>query len=411
MFRIDNPVRHYPWGSRTQLPRLLGVADDGTPWAELWLGAHPADPSYLPDGRSLHEAISAEPATLLGATTAERFGNRLPFLMKLLAAAEPLSLQVHPDLAQAQAGYAAEDAAGTAVSAAHRSYRDRSPKPELVLALTRFEGMAGWREPLASAEILRLFGVPFLDEVAHTLSQPGPAADVLAEVVTGLLALPAVDVPDLVAQVTDAAAAADARPHPISLRSRPTTVSRDAVTRESLRVFAQTAQLGRRYPHDAGVLVTLLLNHVVLARGEAMYLAAGVVHAYTSGFGLEVMANSDNVLRAGLTPKHVDVPELLRVTDFEPSGAPLWPNSGDPERLDIFAPPVDEFVLSVTESDFDVLPSAGPRILLCLDGRVRVRVEQHVEPLGPGQAVFLGDIDGSAQVDGSGRVAMCSVPL
>lgn len=410
MFRLTNPVRHYSWGSHTQIPRMLGVPSDGTPWAELWLGAHPADPSYLPDGRSLQEAIQADPRTLLGTRTAQRFENRLPFLMKLLAAAEPLSLQVHPNPTQAQQGYAAEDTAGIALDALSRSYRDRSPKPELLFALTRFEGMAGWRAPEASAEILRLFGVPFLDRVAEQLSHDGPAADVVGQVVAELLALPAADVPALVAGVTAAAQAADARPHPISPRSRPNTVSRDAVTRESLRVFAQTKQLGQRYPDDAGVLVTLLLNHVVLARGEAMYLDAGVVHAYTSGFGLEVMANSDNVLRAGLTPKHVDVPELLKVTDFEPSVAPLWPSSGDPERMDIFAPPVEEFSLSVAEAEYGLLPSTGPRLLLCLDGGVGVTVDDHTETLGPGHAVFLSDSDGRATVIGSGRVAVCSTP-
>lgn len=409
MWRLTNPVRHYAWGSRSHLPRLLGVPDDGEPWAELWLGAHPSDPSTLPDGRGLDAAVAADPASLLGAEVAERFEG-LPFLMKLLAAAEPLSLQVHPDSAQAAAGYDAEDAAGVPVSAPARNYRDRSAKPELVLALTRFEGMAGWRTPERSAEILRMLGVPFLDEIAERLSVPSPAAEVLRDVVTHLLRLPQDDVPALVAEVTTAAAAADARPHPITGRWRPATVSRDDVSRESLRVFAQTAQLGKRYPEDAGVLVTLLLNHVVLARGEAMYLDAGVVHAYTSGFGLEVMANSDNVLRAGLTPKHVDVAELLRITSFEPSPAPLFAPSGDPERVEVFAPPVSQFRLSLAEGVYEDLPASGPRILLCLDGSVTVAAGGSTAALAPGGAVFLSAADGPVSVVGDGRVALCSVP-
>ncbi|UAL29177.1 mannose-6-phosphate isomerase, class I [Nocardioides rotundus] len=409
MWRLTNPVRHYAWGSRSHLPRLLGVPDDGEPWAELWLGAHPSDPSTLPDGRGLDAAVAADPASLLGAEVAEHFEG-LPFLMKLLAAAEPLSLQVHPDSAQAAAGYDAEDAAGVPVSAPARNYRDRSAKPELVLALTRFEGMAGWRTPERSAEILRMLGVPFLDEVAERLSVPSPPAEVLRDVVTYLLRLPQDDVPALVADVTAAAAAADARPHPISSRRRPAEVSRDDVSRESLRVFAQTAQLGKRYPEDAGVLVTLLLNHVVLARGEAMYLDAGVVHAYTSGFGLEVMANSDNVLRAGLTPKHVDVAELLEITSFEPSPAPLWEPAGDPERVEVFAPPVAQFRLSLAEGVYDDLPATGPRILLCLDGTVTVAAGGSTESLAPGGAVFLSAADGPVSVVGDGRVAVCSVP-
>lgn len=248
MFRLTNPVRGYEWGSRTQIPRLLGVPGDGTAWAELWLGAHPAAPSHVPDGRSLREAIRAAPETMLGESIAARFDDQLPFLMKLLAAAEPLSLQVHPNPVQAQQGYAAENAAGIGLDAPDRNYRDRSAKPELVFALTRFEGMAGWRDPDASAEILRRFEVPFLDSVADQLGMPGPKSVVLAEVVAELLALPADEVPGLVGDVTAAAVAADARPHPISLRSRPPVVSRDAIERESLRVFAQTAQLAGAIP-------------------------------------------------------------------------------------------------------------------------------------------------------------------
>lgn len=374
------------------------------------MGAHPADPSHLPDGQSLLRAIQNDPAATLGTEVASRFDSRLPFLMKLLAAAEPLSLQVHPNRSQAVAGYEAEDAAGIRLDAPERNYRDRWSKPELILALTRFEGMAGWRAPAASAEILRALRLPLLDEVADRLSSPGSASEVLREVVTWLLALPPAEVTPLVEQLTRAATTLDARPHRISARARPSAIARDAVERESLRVVAQTVALGRRYPADAGVLVTLLLNHVVLARGEAMFLNAGVVHSYTSGFALEVMANSDNVLRAGLTGKHVDPAALLRVTDFEPTRAPILTPEGDAERIAVWAPPVAQFQLSVASARYDQLPELGPRVLLCLEGTVEVAGGGESETLAPGDALFIPHQDGAIRVSGVGRVAVCGVP-
>lgn len=406
MIRLDNPLRDYAWGSHSHIPRLLGRPRSEAPVAEMWLGAHPAAPSLLPDGGSLGAAVAADRAGMLGPATDVADGH-LPFLMKLLAAAEPLSLQVHPTAEQARAGFEREEAAGVSRDDPARNYVDRSHKPELIYALTRFEGMAGFRDPARSAEILRRFGVDRLAGLADELEQPDP----LRPVVTDLLSRSPDDVAPLIAEVGAVAAELDAKAHRIDRNPRRRLKDRDDVERESLRVFAQTVGLAERYPHDPGVLVTLLLNHVVLARGEAMFLDAGVVHAYTSGFGVEVMASSDNVLRAGLTPKHVDVPELLAVTDFTPMPAPIWTNDGDPDTLDEFRPPVAEFALTVAERPTADLPATGPRIALCLDGEVVLTAGGDTASLTPGGSVFVAHSDGPLVAEGDGRVAVTSVPL
>ena len=194
---------------------------------------------------------------------------------------------------------------------------------------------------------------------------------------------------------------------------RPPDVEPSSVERESLRVFAQTKALVDRYPDDAGVLVTLLLNHVVLAAGEAMFIAAGVIHAYTSGFGVEIMAASDNVLRAGLTPKHVDIPELLEITNFTPIPPPLWAGTPVTDADGVkLAPPVEEFELVVASIDGEepMTDDVRPMIVLCLDGELRVSTQESDEKLHPGEAVFVGDSDGRTQLSGTARFALARTP-
>src|SRR3954447_25009392 len=348
MHRLTNPVRHYAWGSRTHIPKMCGLPISDEPVAEMWFGAHPADPSCIEDGRRLDDLISAAPQDILGDRVARSFGGRLPFLMKLLAAAEPLSLQVHPTSEQARIRFAEQNAAGIPLDAPERSYRDASHKPELIYALTRFEGMAGFRDTTRTAAILRMFELPCLDAVAAELAVTPTPFKSLRRVVSEMLATSGEELRERLQQLRIAAEDAEARAHRPESRMRPPDVEQSSTERESLRVIAQTKALVDRYPDDAGVLVTLLLNHVVLAAGEAMFIAAGVIHAYTSGFGVEIMAASDNVLRAGLTPKHVDIPELLEVTNFTPIPPPLWAGTPVEDADGIkLAPPVEEFELVV----------------------------------------------------------------
>lgn len=390
MYRLHNPVRHYAWGSGLHVPRLLGADPAGLPWAELWLGAHPQDPSVLPDGRRLDDAIEADPVALLGEQAASTFG-RLPFLMKLLAAGEPLSLQVHPSSEQARLGFLAEEAARVPVDAATRSYKDSSHKPELIYALTRFEGMAGFRDTERTGAILRELRLPWLDAVADRLVGTDTAFQALRTVVTDLLAWRGPHLEQRLHELSRAAAEAEARLHVPPARRRPPALAAESVARESLRVFQQTQSLVRRYPADPGVLVTLLLNHVVLAAGEAMFVPAGMMHAYTSGFGVEIMASSDNVLRAGLTPKHIDVTELLRITDFAPTPPPRWAGARHAERAQVFSPPVNEFELIVLDGPCRAEVGPGPTIVLALDGSASVRTVSGHVPLRPGEAVFTAD--------------------
>ena len=411
LYPLTNAIRHYAWGSRSHIPRLLGFDPADRPAAEMWIGAHPGDSSLLPDGTSLAAAIDFEPGDLVGPRVERMFGARLPYLMKLLAAAEPLSLQVHPTSERARIGYAEEQSARIPLSAPERRYQDPSHKPELIFALTRFEGMAGFRDCHKTAAILRRLNLPWCDEIAESLEASTAPFQTLKSLVTEMLAMGGDVLTARLAELREAAIRAEAESHRANPRKRPPVVDPSSVEREATRVFAQTAELAALYPHDPGVLVTLLLNHVVLAAGDAMFIDAGVLHAYTSGFGVEVMAASDNVLRAGLTPKHVDVAELLEITNFTPSPPPLWASTTTVgSEVERFTPPVTEFALTVGPAAGCEVSDHGPRIVLALEGPVEVAAGGQVEKLAGGQAVFVAHEDGAVTLSGEGRVAVVSVP-
>ncbi|MFC9736032.1 mannose-6-phosphate isomerase, class I [Streptomyces roseolus] len=362
MERLVNTVRPYAWGSTTAIPELLGTAPTGEPQAEMWMGAHPGAPSLTPRG-PLNELIDADPVRELGAAAAEKFGPRLPFLLKLLAAAAPLSLQVHPDLEQARAGYAAEEAAGIPADAPHRTYKDANHKPEMICALTPFEGFCGFRAPAEAADTLAALGVDSLKPYVDLL-HAHPEEDALREVLTALLTA---DPAEMGRTVAEAAAAAD----------------------RLGGAFAPYAVLAHHYPGDPGVIAAMLLHHVRLQPGEALYLGAGVPHAYLSGLGVEIMANSDNVLRCGLTPKHVDVPELLRVVRFEPGDPGVLRPEASPSGEEVYETPIDEFRLSRLVRAEGAAPTdltaATPQILLATAGHPKAGEIT----LAPGESVFV----------------------
>ncbi|WP_432570931.1 mannose-6-phosphate isomerase, class I [Kineococcus sp. SYSU DK005] len=394
MFLLENRVQPYAWGTAHAIPELLGVQPDGTPQAELWIGAHPAAPSTAaPAGggpaRPLDEVVAADPAAALGP---HRRGDRLGFLLKVLSAAAPLSLQAHPDRATAQRRFAEEEAAGVPLDAPHRLYRDDEHKPELLYALEPFAAMAGFRSPAAARDLLAGLALPDL-----------PAAS--AALLAGLLE-------DLAGQDDTAALrAATARLLTAAGRDAAPLVGAVAaacrgVDDDSARCVADLAE---HHPGDPGVLVSAMLNQVRLAAGEALYLPAGNVHAYLSGTGVELMASSDNVLRGGLTPKHVDVDELLRVLDFRVLPPPLLAPRRVSEHEVLFAPgDVDDFALTV----LDVLPGAAttwerpaPRSLLCLEGEVRVASATSEVVLARGRSAFATAAEHPLRVTGSGRLA------
>jgi mannose-6-phosphate isomerase len=273
--------------------------------------------------------------------------------------------------------------------------------------------MAGFRDTDKTATILRMLSLPWLDEIADELAGTSTPFQTLHRVVTSLLAWSGPDLRSRLQQLRAAAQEAEARSHRPVRRRRPAEVEPSSVERESVRVFAQTAGLVDRYPDDPGVLVTLLLNHVVLAAGDAMFIDAGVIHAYTSGFGVEVMAASDNVVRAGLTSKHVDIPELLEITNFTPMPPPRWASTPLREGAGmLLSPPVDEFELVIVDVDADdaTADDARPLIVLCLAGEVNVAAKDVTCLLGGGQAVFVEESDGTATLSGSGRVAVARTP-
>lgn len=363
------------------------------PEAELWFGAHPADPAYLQTDegeQSLLDALAADPEGQLGAVARGRFGDSVPFLVKVLAADEPLSLQAHPSAEQASEGYAREDQLGIPVSAPMRNYRDRSHKAELLVALGPFEALAGFRPVDHTVELLRALAVPALENSVNLLADQ-PDADGLRLLFTTWITAPQPDLEALVPAVLDGAIN--------YVRAGHTEFVAEAKT---------VLELGERYPGDAGVLAALLLNRLSLKAGEAIYLPAGNLHAYLHGIGVEVMANSDNVLRGGLTPKHVDVPELLRVLDFTPTATTdLHPGITDDGTELVYDTPAPEFAVSVLTVDGDQLgheidaPSRhdGPQILLCTEGSTIVRAKTNAVTLDRGAAAWVSADDGPIRLE------------
>ncbi|MEV6162987.1 mannose-6-phosphate isomerase, class I [Streptomyces sp. NPDC052052] len=388
MDRLSNTVRPYAWGSTTAIPALLGTVPTGEPQAEMWMGAHPGAPSRLTRTgstrtgeagreRTLTEVIAADPERELGRATVEKFGPRLPFLLKLLAAGAPLSLQVHPDLAQAQQGYADEERRAVPIDAPHRMYKDAHHKPELICALTPFTGLCGFRRPGEAAEAMAALGVDALKPYVDLLgTHPEEAA--LREVLTAILGAD----PSTMAETVNLAAAACARLG---------------------GAHAPYARIARHFPGDPGVIAAMLLNHVELQPGEAVFLGAGVPHAYLDGLGVEVMASSDNVLRCGLTPKHIDVPELLRVVRFEATAPGVLRPEAAGSGEELYETPVDEFRLS----RFVLAPGADPvdltrdtpQILLCTAGAP----EAGTLGLTPGASVFVPSGE-KVEVSGAGTL-------
>ncbi|MDK6374097.1 MULTISPECIES: mannose-6-phosphate isomerase, class I [Actinotignum] len=462
--RIQGRARDYAWGGTSALPALFGYAPAETRVAEIWLGAHPDDSAQViaaqdaplfdlaqlypsaptgehrigreteanepgraalrgvrgrrrsrrragpargprtpelpeesatlvaPGGPSLRDLIARAPEEMLGADVARRHGGELPYLLKLIAPHQPLSLQVHPSLEQARAGFEREEAAGISRTAPHRSYRDRNHKPELAYALTPFEAICGLRTPRRIAEVLGGLGLPLTNRLAALVEERGVGA-----VFADLLSAGTRPEPEQIEQVVAACAA---------------RLERGASPSPRADRIVET--LAQHYPGDPGVVASLLMNPVTLRPGEALFIPAGTVHAYLSGTAVEIMAASDNVLRAGLTPKHVDVAELLRIMD----DAAVPPIRIAPEHMSeavsTFYVPVDDFELSVVHlrdaTTVEKLRSRGPRTVVCLEGAVEVFAGGRREPLNSGQAVFVPHCDGELAVRGFGDVIVASVP-
>jgi mannose-6-phosphate isomerase len=376
MERLTNVIQPYAWGSKELLARLCGRTASESPEAELWMGAHPVAPSRI-GNRTLIELIEANPAATLGRPVLTRYGLKLPYLLKLLAAGQPLSLQAHPSLAQAQEGFEKENAAGVPLTSPHRNYKDPNHKPELLCALTPFRALCGFRKVDESAALFTELGQP---SIAAGLKKG------LKPTFESLMHLGRAEASALVEAVVAAC-----RAH----------------TGKWGKECANAAELQKLYPGDIGVVSSLLLNSLELKPGEAIYLPAGNLHAYLGGLGVEVMANSDNVLRGGLTPKHVDVPELLRVLDFRAGPVALVQPQPPGDEEQVYATPAPEFRLSrfLLDGRSFQPPRRGAEILVCTEGIVTVGELG----LRAGDSVFIPAAEGLYGLSGRGVVYRATV--
>lgn len=403
MIRITGFPRDYPWGSTTAIPHFLGQEPSGVPVAELWFGAHPlgsAEVQERPDspdahlaGEKLLRVISNAPEEWLGPSTQYAFGNGLPYLMKLIAPASPLSLQVHPNKEQARRGYAREQGRSLVPDDPGRIYRDWNHKPEMLYALEPFEAFAGFsvrRQVRGLLEGMKSSLAGRLDRRLRLAAGRG-----MRPVVAWLLDEEGGPSPEEVMEFCFECAsrlASGGSPAPI--------------------LDAMIVNLCAAFPGDPGIAVSFLMNPVRLRPGEALFIPPGTLHSYHSGLGLELMANSDNVIRAGLTAKHIDREQLIEAGTFD-AHPPLRiaPECPSPQ-MRRFAAPVEDFLLTVADLDGDAvpLPGSGPRLIICLRGNPQVTSLRGDAALSRGECVFLSDKEGPALVSGSGVLAQCSVP-
>lgn len=396
IYELYNVVKPYAWGSRSALAELRGApAPSPEPEAELWMGAHPLGPSRLAaTGQSLRELIATHAEQHLGSPVSQAFGAQLPFLMKVLAAESPLSLQAHPSAAQAAAGFAADEAAGLPLDAPERSYKDPNHKPELLCALGEFWALCGFRDVERTLGLLDELAAPELAFLRGELAR-SPHAGGLRSVVSGLLQAP------------------QERRRALALATAAACRARHGAAGRFADEFGWIERLARWYPEDVGLVSALLLNLVRLAPAEAIYLPAGNLHAYLGGTGVEIMASSDNVLRGGLTSKHVDVRELLRVLDFEPLNVePLRPVRVGREH--VYPVPAREFRLSYFDLERAAqaveLDIGGPEIWLVVSGDAELRTSDGCRVrLEGGGSAFVPASARRLEVSGAGRIFRAKV--
>lgn len=394
---LENRIQEYDWGSHTAIAELLGERTPSVnPQAELWMGAHPRAPSRVTaagESVSLPDLIAAEPASILGERVDRDHAGRLPFLFKLIAAARPLSIQTHPDAAGAREGFERENALGIPLDAPERNYRDASHKPEIICALTRFRALRGFRPPSEIRQSLDELGASAVDPV-FTLQSDVPPARALERFLADLFRLPVARRETVVAEL-----------------------AREAAHRAGEGdTLSWVARLQELYPGDIGVVAPLFLRDITLEPGQAMFLPARAFHCYLTGFGIELMANSDNVLRGGLTSKRVDVGEVMRVLDFESRDFPILVPRVLPNGEEVYDSPAREFRLSrLRVPGGEMVPGFGEpgcELLLCTEGGLRV------EPIGAakglelvsGRSCLVPAEAGPYRVSGSGTLYRACVP-
>ncbi|MFP4453106.1 MAG: mannose-6-phosphate isomerase, class I [Desulfosalsimonas sp.] len=354
---LDNPVQKYAWGSKSAIQNLVGLEPDGhTPWAELWMGAHPKSPSRLEvNGQwmGLDQWISENPGAVLGKYAAETFEATLPYLLKILAADQPLSIQAHPDRKHAQEGFKRENRLGIPVEAPHRNYRDPWPKPELICSIKPFGAMIGFRKPDEIKELIKQFCPEMLGPEIRMLKDQ-PDENGLKNFFYSIMTMENTRRKKAIGEA-------------MARTENPSSLEANWIRR-----------LYKFYPEDIGVLSPAFLNLVTIEPNEAIFLAPGIIHAYLYGVAVEIMANSDNVLRGGLTQKHIDPEELMRVVNFSHGAVQrITPQPAGPCEMR-YCTDAREFALSrlkISRKDKWQAPGIhSAEILFCIKGEAKILI-------------------------------------
>jgi len=395
---LKNTIQEYAWGSYTAIPELLGYdSPAGVPQAELWMGAHPKAPSMVKcDGRwiSLVEVIEQHPQDVLGKEVAAKFNNRLPYLFKVLAAAKPLSIQAHPSRSQATQGFERENKLKIPLDAGNRNYKDDNHKPECICALTPLWALNGFRKISKMLSLLEKACPHGLEgEIAKLRKKPDSQG--LKRFFHSLMTM--------------------------SGRRQKQIIDTALLNAQNLlkdnQAFGWMIHLQREYPDDMGIFAPILLNLICLEPGQAMFLPAGELHAYLDGVGLELMANSDNVLRGGLTPKHVDVPELLNVLTFKERKITILSKKTINNCEAIYSCESEEFILSVitiNKGKHYLSPSQrSMEIILCTEGNASIVDIERKETisLARGSSVMIPAAVKAYRIDGNATFYKASVPI
>lgn len=389
LYKLNNVIQPFAWGSRTAMSQLFGVENSNNePQAELWMGAHPGGCSVISEsGQLLSDFIGQNKVKALGEYTESRFGE-LPFLFKVLAAQTPLSIQVHPNKRNAEIGFNRENASGIDLNAFNRNYKDQNHKPELVYALTPYRAMNGFRPIMHIVQLFKEIAIPSLsEEVAELENLPNKVG--LKKFFSSLMTL-------------------ESERKQSALRELKLAYQKTVNSQMAREALKYSKDFSVYYEDDIGLFSPLFLNTLELEPGEAMFLDAQTPHAYVKGTALEIMANSDNVLRAGLTPKHIDVEELIDNTIFEP----IFPESIKLQPIikqgrEHYPVPVDDFGFEIlTAKEEGMLQYVrGAEIVFCIHGEVTINVGQTGLTLKSGESAFITNSSLYYQYAGKGKLA------
>jgi mannose-6-phosphate isomerase len=395
---LKNTIQEYPWGSRTAIAALMGQpSPTDRPQAELWMGAHPKAPSLVLIGNdrvSLANLIRENPADILGQWVTEKYHATLPFLFKVLAAAQPLSIQAHPDLTAARAGYAREERRNVPFNAPERNYKDPNHKPECLCALTSFWGLCGFRAVSEAASLLGRLCPDSLGDALCLLEKPTQAIGMRTffQAIMGL------------SFKNQAQVVNEAVRHAKAMKQTPPECD-------------WLIKLSHAYPNDIGVIFPAILNLVHLEPGQSLFLGPGELHAYLSGVGIEIMANSDNVLRGGLTSKHRDVDELMRNVSFEEKVVDILLAENQDNHMGSYRTPAEEFELSVITLDTGHTHTGqvdrSVEILLCTAGEhiITDTGNRNSLTLNKGDSVLIPAAVTGYAIEGKGVIYRAAVPL